>query len=190
MQLAITSCFKLSSVNFMKVYSGSLSIVFFILMTACSTPETTIEPDVAVVEPDAPDWYNPALTSKTDSLSFQGFSMASAADSTEALQLGSETAISNLRFEIDSYLENIRRDLADETSEPRYQQPSFIIELRNLVQDLDLSDSDVTVFFEPDSDEVWYVYTRAEVSRELIYREIERTRFDDRFVENIRESFE
>ena len=169
----------------MKFYSIPLLIFFISTLIACSTTESTTEPtepDEIIVDTVAPEWFNPSITSEADSIYFKGFSLSTSADSTEAIRLGNETALSNLRFEIDSYLESIRRELVDGDSGDSYQTPSFIIQLRNLVQNLDLSDSEITAVFEPDSGDLFYLYTRAVMPREQIFLQVDELIADEEFV--------
>ncbi len=172
----------------MKYISIATLYVFMLAISACSTPEQaadTSEPYETIVKTAAPDWYSPAVLSKTDSTAFHGYSLAMAADSAEALLLSTNGALTNLRFEIDSTLEQIRKELADEPSGSLYQQPSFIIDLRNIVQDLDLSEAEVTVYYEPDSGDVFYVYTHVEVMKETVFEQVHGLEGVDRRILNV-----
>lgn len=172
----------------MKFLSVSLFIIFVFILFSCSTTQTTVgpaEPDAVTVDDVAPDWFNPSIISMADSTTFKGFSLTSAADSVEALELGNQTALSNLRYEIDSLLESVRKELVERNSGSIYQESSFIFQLRNLAQNLDLSDSEITAVFEPDTEDIYYLYTRAEIAKEQIYLQIRQMLSDERFVEGV-----
>tara|TARA_R100001143_G_scaffold63545_1_gene71666 strand:+ start:82867 stop:83370 length:504 start_codon:yes stop_codon:yes gene_type:complete len=140
----------------------TITILCFLIIAACSTPEELIdEPVVVESEDHLPEWYNANRVSSSDSTHFSGYSMATAADSLEAINLGNESAIVNLRFEIDKFAEEVREELDSE----QHNTPQFIINLRNTVQELPLTDSRFEREFEMRDDDVIQVYTRAVLSR-------------------------
>ncbi|TVR16106.1 MAG: hypothetical protein EA391_08640 [Balneolaceae bacterium] len=139
------------------------------LLAACATPEVAVETEPEEAEESAvPEWYSSDLYASSDSLAVYGFAMASAADSANAAGYSRESSIQNLKFEIDRLAEEARRELADGDSSP-YADTSFIIDLRNSIRDLDISNVEFTVEHEQADNGVHYVYTKAVLSRsELI----------------------
>lgn len=148
----------------MKYFTGS---IFLILMIAsCSTPEVFIEePEAVEPESSLPAWYNPNTNSSSDHRYFMGFAMSVASDSSEAVQTGNETAIANVRYEIDRFVEEIREGLVTDGSDVKYNSPTFIIGLRNAVQQLQLSDSEFDREVEEREDGITHVYIRMAITR-------------------------
>lgn len=148
----------------MKYFLVLLPLLIF--LASCSPTEELI--DITTDEPEkevslVPDWYETGVYSAADSLSMYGFSMASSADSTEAVRLSEETAINNLRFEIDKHAEETRRLLAD--TNQTYAASSYIITLRNTVRALNLADAELVRQHKQAANGVYTIYTRATLSR-------------------------
>jgi len=152
----------------MRTYLGVVTIVF-ITFAACTTTEEVqedVEPEAPIEkETVVPTWYNPGIHSSSDSLSIQGFAVASAMDSARATELSTQTAMDYLRFEIDRTAEQIRKDLDNEYSGDTYSSPSFIIGLRNAVNRLSLSTAEVMLEHESNERGVHYSYAKASISR-------------------------
>jgi hypothetical protein len=142
MKKGLTATFK--SIRFMKFIFPALAII--LLLTQCSPTETLSEPES--VEPDieeehtdrlSPEWYDPSVSSASDTTALYGYSHSIAADEARALETAEEMALVNLRFELDRYAEEIRQQLEEEHGSNPFGNRSFIIELRNTIQELDLS---------------------------------------------------
>jgi hypothetical protein len=147
----------------MKNLSGFLAVI--IILVSCSPSEPLIEetvPDVAeeIVSP-APAWYQSEVQSSVDSLAFYGYSMASSQDSTYAAALALETAVNNVRFEIDRFAEQVRRILADTPDASGYETPAFIIKLRNAVREMDLTGVEIDMETDHSDEGIYYIYARA-----------------------------
>jgi hypothetical protein len=154
----------------MKYFTGAIFIV--LMIAACSTPEVVMD-EQAETEPDSglPSWFSPNTISSSGANQFSGYSMAVASDSSEAVQTGNESAIANVRFEIDRFAEEIREELINDQSADYYGRPDFIIKLRNAVQELQLTHSEFEREFEEREDNITQVYTRVTVDRaEMIER--------------------
>ncbi|WP_069130838.1 hypothetical protein [Rhodohalobacter halophilus] len=128
-----------------------LLVISAVLLTNCSTTENATQQSDSV--PDAPpveeadrfhpEWYNGAVKSESDSLHFVGY--AHAVDDTEAkaMELAKNSAKANLIFEVDRFAENVRVNLAEQQGQSSYAAPQYIVNLRNAVQNLDLSEADI-----------------------------------------------
>lgn len=155
-------------------------IIFCVLMTAaCSTPAVLSEESL-VIEPKKsfPEWYNADRASSSDSIHFNGYSMATAMNSEEAISLGINSAISNLRYEIDKFTEERRETLVGE----QHNTSQFIIKLRNSVQQLQLTDATIEREFAMRDDDVTQVYTRVSVNRSEIIERISELLSDEEFI--------
>jgi hypothetical protein len=164
----------------MKYFTGAIFIAFMI--AACSTPEVVID-ELAVTEPESglPAWFSPNTISSSDANQFRGFSMAVASDSSEAVRTGNESAIANVRFEIDRFAEEIREELINDQSADYYGRPDFIIKLRNAVQKLQLNHSEFEREFEEIEDNITQVYTRVSVDRSGIIERLSELISDEPF---------
>lgn len=169
----------------MKYFLVLLPLLIF--FTSCSPTEELI--DETAEEPEdeislVPDWYESGIYSAADSLSMHGFSMASSADSTEAVRLSEETAINNLRFEIDKHAEETRRLLAD--TGQAYTASSYIVMLRNTVHGLNLTGAELVRQHKQAANGVYTVYTRATLSRgdvsSLMHNELDDPVFSEMFL--------
>lgn len=130
-----------------------LSLVLFaFLFYSCSsagqmqteTPESDSENSTPVEETVAP-WYDHSNKAFSDTLEFTGLGMALAADSSEAMTVSMDQARENIKYAVDSYAENIRRQMTEGESDHELNSSSFLLSLRAAVNGLRFSDSDLTV---------------------------------------------
>ncbi len=145
------------------------SIIFLSvsILAACSTPETAVitEPDSAPVEiSNIPDWYSNDHFAASDSAAVFGFAMASAADSVRAVEYARQSAVQNLKFEIDRLTEVARLELAESSSSP-YSDTAYIINLRNVIRDLQTESADYTFVHDTADSGIHYVFAKAVMSR-------------------------
>lgn len=118
-------------------------------------------------EPNQPSWYSALTTSISDSTSFTGFAHAVSADRQEARILSEETAVKNLRFEIDRFAEDVRRELTDDGVNGSLGSAAFIRNLRNAVETMPVEGAQTeTEFF--DEEPVMHAYTRIRISPESV----------------------
>lgn len=161
----------------MKYFTGIFSCV--LIFAACSTPEAVIDEPVEIEQEERiPEWYLSNRVSSSDSTLFNGYSMATAVDSAEAISLGNESAISNLRYEIDRFTEEVREAMNGE----QHSRPQFIIKLRNSVQEIELTDSNFDREFAMRDDDVVQVYTRASIHRSEIIERLSEILSDEAFI--------
>lgn len=145
---------------------------FFLLFIAatftyCTTMESgTGEPPAGERDGSAPEWFNNKIDSASDSTSFYGFSLASASDSSDAVDLSTQMALNNLRFEIDRFAETVREQTEETTGSDKYTAGSFVLNLRNTVQNMDLTGASVTHEHANEEEGVHHHFSRAEFSRE------------------------
>lgn len=165
----------------MKYFTGTVLCV--VMIAACSTPEVMIdEPAEIESEVSLPDWYKSNRVSSSDSTHFNGYSMATAVDSVEAINLGLESAITNLRYEIDRFTEEVREELVNGQSSEQHNTPQFIIKLRNTVQELSLADSIFEREFGMSDDDVTQVYTRATLNRTEVIDRLSELLSDESYI--------
>ena len=176
----------------MRYFLGVVSLLSF--FSACSSTEpvqeVTPQPEQEPVETTVPSWYNAGVHSSSDSLSVYGYSLASAADSSEAAELSTKNALEYLRFEIDRTVEEIREDLADSGQEPgTYNSAIFIIHLRNTVSDISLNSAEFTRFHETSDNGIHYSYTRSSLSKSQVFNLLEDQFENSRFTEELNTAF-
>lgn len=157
-------------------------LVTALTFVACSPTETIIEEEPEEEISHLPEWFDRTTYSSADTLSFYGFAMASSTQLAEAERLSEETALNNLRFEIDKHAEEIRRTLKEGDSQ--YATTSFILELRTSVRNLNLNDARLTSVEETGANGVVYVYTKAVLDREAVQQLLEGALNDPRFAEH------
>ncbi|MEX2464046.1 MAG: hypothetical protein WD513_07095, partial [Balneolaceae bacterium] len=139
---------------------GWLFISSVILLSACSTPETVTEEPERIEEQDLiPTWYDSTISSSSDSISFYGYSLVTATDSVLAIRLGDESALGNLRHEIDAFLEKTRLDLSQIDGGDVYENRSFIMKLRKAAQSIELSQSDMDREMDVTDEGIYHLYT-------------------------------
>ena len=173
----------------MRYFTGI--ILLAIMISACSTPEV-LSDEPAEVESTAsfPEWYDANRVSSSDSTHFNGYSMAVALDSDEAINAGKESAIANLRYEIDRFAEGVRESLVSSESGSSYNTPQFIINLRNTVQGLHLSDSMVDNEFETRDDDIIQVYTRVTLNLSEVIDQLSENLADEIYTRALHASWE
>lgn len=98
-----------------------------------------------VSESGAPSWYTHANRTYQDSTEFAGTGMAIASDSLKAVEKSVEQAQKFLEYAIDSYAEEVRRNLTDGDTGSNLDSASFILSLRQAVKNLQFSESDLTI---------------------------------------------
>lgn len=163
----------------MRYFSGYIVVLFFIY-TGCSSTEpvqkkTDKQPEPVIkVESSVPAWYQAGVSSSSDSLNVYGYALASAADSSEAVELSTDTALENLRFEIDKWVENARKNLADSAPQTEeYSSGLFIIKLRKTVSALPLNSVEFTRTHDLSEAGIHYSYTRTDISRTDLFSLLE-----------------
>jgi hypothetical protein len=153
----------------------TLFVVFILssLVAGCASvePTTQQEREVETTEPETmkPEWYNPLETSTSDSAAVYGFALASATDSSEAVSLAKNSAITNLRYEIDYIAESTRELMAENESSDLYSRASFIIDLRNTVRDLPLSSSNIEVDAYRAENNIYHAYAMASLQKSSLW---------------------
>lgn len=152
----------------MKYFTGFILVLT--VLSACSPTENLIEEAEQEIAEEiaspAPPWYRAAVQSSADSHTFHGYSMASAYDSENADALARDTATNNLRFEIDRLAEETRRNLADTSDGTEYISPSFMIQLRNAVRNMELSGTEIELQTDYSDEGIYYTYARATITIE------------------------
>ncbi|MDR9367122.1 MAG: hypothetical protein RI575_17435 [Balneolaceae bacterium] len=174
----------------MRYFIGCAAILLFAL-AGCSSTETVqqeTQPDEPIEEESLiPTWYDDGIHSSSDSLEFHGYALSSAMDSTKALDLSTQTALENLRFEIDRFAEEVRNKLTDTNGgEGQYSSPEFIIQLRNSVYDLSLESATITSKHELSDKGVHYSYARASLLRTELPELFQQYLDDEAFLEQIK----
>jgi hypothetical protein len=166
-------------------------VVLLFVAAGCSTTEPVQqeEPEPAepvITETTVPSWYNPGIHSSSDSTALHGYSLASATDSSSAVELSSETALEYLRFEIDRTAEEVRKNLVDlSDAEGNFNSTEFIIQLRNVVSDLQLDAATITLEHETTDQGVHYSYAKASFLRTELPSIFENQFKDEAFLEKI-----
>lgn len=165
-----------------------------LLLTFCSPTETVTEEEVPeeeveeeVDETIEPDWYSSRTTSSADSLYFKGYSHATATDTTEAKEIADEMALVNLRFEIDKFVDEAREGLAENSDADRYESPEFIIQLRNTIESLDLTDAQITHHITMTEDEVIHVFSKIESETSSVIDKLQSVIDDDQLKNSLSE---
>ncbi|MDZ7756857.1 hypothetical protein [Rhodohalobacter sp.] len=150
-----------------------LLVLTGLLLTNCTSTETvTTDRDIEAeeqVDKDrfAPEWYNEEKKSATDSLSFSGYSYAIAEGEDRAREQSERTALANLRFEIDRFVESVRVELEEENGSDPFGSQQLIMNVRNAVRNLDLSETELEYDIQKE-DGFHHVFTKAVISREEV----------------------
>jgi hypothetical protein len=151
-----------------------LLFVTGLLIVSCTSTETvTTDQNTQVEEEEvennrfAPEWYDEKEKSATDSLTFSGYAYAIAEGEERALEQSERSALSNLRFEIDRFVEAVRTDLEEKNGSDPYGTQQLIMNVRNAVQNLNLSETELDYDIQQ-KDGFYHVFTKAEISRENI----------------------
>lgn len=156
------------------------------LLQSCASvePATQSEEDTTVEEESvAPGWYNPMVKAVSDSANVYGFALASATDSSEAILLSQNTAINNLRHEIDYLTETTRKWMVENSSSAHYTRSSFIIELRNTVRDLPLSSASIEFESRKTESDIYYIYAKASLPKSSLWNIISDRINDSEFLD-------
>lgn len=145
-----------------------------LLFWGCSSVEQTTEKESedeasAEVDTAVPGWYDPLETSDSDSMYVHGFALATDVDSSEAVALAENTALNNLRYEIDFIAERARVMLAEDENLTAYSEASFIIDLRNLVRDLPLTEADMEFKNDRSDNKSYHVYAKASLPKNTLW---------------------
>lgn len=155
--------------NSMKYFIGLILILSMI--SACATTEPALNDEIddtietERIEEKRPDWYDHTIASASDTTAFHGYSHATATEHADAVRISENMAIANLRFEIDKFAEQVRRELEEDSASDRYSSGRFIITLRNSVQELSLDDAELTTEVHDQNGGV-YAFTRASLFRD------------------------
>lgn len=154
---------------------------FFLLVTAaflltnCSPTENLNNQreisSLSGTDEEAPGWYERNVKSKSDTVSFYGYSHVSASGEQPAREQAEKLAIENLRYEIDRFADEVRDRLAEEQGADPFGTHKFIVELRNAIQNLDLADAERS-YDSLERDEVHHQFARAELSRQTVIEKL------------------
>lgn len=158
-----------------------IRILFSLLITgllfvSCTTTgeiqEESTQPEEQQEVADSspkPDWYNHSERSTADSTTFKGMGMAASPDSAQAHRQAEEQAAAYLKYSIDSYAEKVRRNLAEGTNGDSFNNENFMIQLRNAVKNLEISNDDLQLEEEQfkTDDNIYRIYTKATINRRV-----------------------
>ncbi|MFO7845220.1 MAG: hypothetical protein R6V27_01565 [Balneolaceae bacterium] len=147
-----------------------------LMLTSCATTESSqndsegtddSEQEEVTDTDSAPGWYNHAQRSETDSTSFYGSGMAASPDSSSAAEKASSQAMAHLKYAIDSFAEEIRRELAEGDAGGTYSDEQFIISLRKAVNNVEISEDELETEFKhvEYGDSIHRVYSRVKFTR-------------------------
>lgn len=166
----------LEIINFTDFLMRTLLAVFIlpIVFLGCSSVEQTTEKETeeeapAELNTAAPNWFDPLETSASDSMTVHGFALASDVDSIEAVALAENTALTNLRYEIDYLTESTREHLAEEENISAYSSVSFIVKLRNLVRDLPVQEAELDFKTIRSDSDIYSVYAKASLAKNTLW---------------------
>jgi hypothetical protein len=114
-------------------------------------------------------WYDHANRAYSDSTEFAGLGIAIATDSSEAMEKSMNQARKNLEFAIDSYAEDVRRQLVEDAGNTDLSSGPFIYSLRQAVNNLQFSESDLSSMVEYTLNEnnAVIAYTRISIPRDI-----------------------
>lgn len=173
----------------MRYFFGCLALL--LAYSACTSTETVQEPEE--IEQEAtqsmvPSWYSDGVHFSSDSLALHGYSLASAMDSSRAVELSTQNSLKYLRFQIDRTTEQARKNLADSLGTETYSSPAFIIKLRNTVSQLSLNSATFTQEHLISDEGIHFTYIRSTISRSELYNLLENRIQDDSLLEELRNS--
>ncbi len=165
---------------------------FLFFLCSCATVEQPAEQDMeddeTEVTDEGPEWYDYSNRSYADSLSFVGVGLASSVDSSTAQEQAIKQAEANLRYAIDAYAEEIRSEIVERQEGEEFNSASFILNLRNTVQNLILEDDmEITSEHVEKSDSVHHIYIKALISRQSAIRTLDDALQNDAFSNAINE---
>lgn len=165
-------------------------VAALLIFSSCASTEDASQssreaPESEFIDESSPGWYSPSVESSSDSTAFYGYSHAIASNRTEAAALSEEVALTNLRFEIDRYAEKIRSQLEEEHGSNPYGTSRFIINLRNSVQGMDLSNvQPETEYFEKDG--ITNAFTKISIPIEDVVNQFSENISDSAFIRSLR----
>lgn len=154
-----------------------------ILLSSCAAVEEATEkepqpaPDevtgeVAEGTEDYPEWYQPETEAVIEDGLITSFSRSPGSDIEWAKQNAEIQAEANLRFWIDSQVEQARTAVADEDEQA--SERAFIMLIRNAVNNLDFSNLEFRNESVEDADGILHVYVRAETAPDELLAELNR----------------
>jgi len=152
------------------------SIIAAFIFSACSSTGQVQTPSTdrstggnSATDNLAAPWYDHSNKAFSDSTEFVGMGMAIAADSSEAMQTSMSQAQEFLEYAIDSYAEEIRKDLAENSENSDFGSDSFILSLRQAVNGLQFSESDISSMIEysVNDNNAVIAYTRISIPKEV-----------------------
>lgn len=171
----------------MRYFIGCVALL--LVYSGCSTTETIPQSEPERIEttsrPMIPSWYSAGVHFSSDSLALYGYSLASAIDSSRAVELATQSSLDYLRIEIDRTAEEIRKNLADSPNGDTYGSPSFIVRLRNAVSELSLDSVSFTRMHTISDSGVHYSHTRARLPQKALHNLFEKRLQDDRFLQQM-----
>jgi len=168
----------------MKVLYIITPILF--LFASCATVEQQVEDDADVIteeiDDERPDWYDYANRSYADTTSFVGIGLASSTDAETAHEQAEMQAKANLRYAIDTYAEEIREELAEGQDGEQFRSTEFIINLRNTVYNLAISnDIELTTEHVERANSIHNIYIKTKISRQAAFQALDAALQNDQF---------
>lgn len=173
------------------------SIVAVFIFSACSsagqmqTSDTDSNTgDNSGTDDIAAPWYDHSKKAYSDSTEFVGMGMAIAADSSEAMKTSISQAREFLTYAIDSYAEEIRKDLAENSENSDFGSGSFILSLRQTVNGLQFLESDISsiVEYSVNNNNAVIAYTKISIPREVAINMLASAIGNSSFSNSLRES--
>jgi len=168
----------------MKVLYLITPILF--LIASCATVEEVVDEDYTdeteIVDDERPDWYDYTNRSYADTASFVGIGLAASTDAGTAQQQAEKQAKANLLYAIDTFAEEIREELAEGQGGGQFSSTEFIINLRNTVHNLAITDDveHITEHIEKDNS-VNHVYFKSKIDRQAAIRALSDALQNDQF---------
>ena len=151
-----------------------LLILSGLFITSCTSTETVNTDQNSEIEEEevennrfVPEWYNEKVKSATDSLTFSGYAYAVADTENRALEQSERLALSNLRFEIDRFVESVRTHLEENNGSDPFGTQQLIMNVRNAVQNLNLSETELDYDIQQKNG-FYHVFINAEISRKKV----------------------
>ena len=148
----------------MTLRNALLALLTTFFVYSCSSSEGLM--DSSTSSGLFPDWYSASLF-EADSVSFSGFGLAIAADSTSAIQRASDDALKNLDIRIGNLAEDVRTKLVSD-GVTAANNTDFILILRNAHADA-IRNGIITEYSVVNEEGNYRAFAKAELSRsELI----------------------
>lgn len=173
------------------------SIIAAFIFSACSSTGQVQSPNAdsstdgkSGTDDIAAPWYDHSNKAYSDSTEFAGLGMAIAADSSEAMQTSMSQAREFLAYAIDSYAEEVRKGLAEDSGNSDYGSASFILSLRQAVNGLQFSESDISsmVEYSVNNNNAVIAYSRISIPREVAINRLASAVDNSSFSNSLRES--